>query len=107
MNNHNPIKKRIEELRKEEKIYILFYERFLLEGTQVGLGRTLTSMRYTGDRFTDYGVEPPKVIEINGSVVCSNLEKMFEVLRWDAQFVKKWQEMEMIMVSVLNVEIKH
>ena len=79
------IRKRIEELRKENKTYILFYERYLLEGEQVGLGRTLTSMRYTGNRFTDYGVEPPKVIEIDGSVVCSNLEKMFEeIKKWNA-----------------------
>ena len=78
MNNHNPIKKRIEELRKEEKTYILFYERFLLEGRQVGLLRAKELMEYIGDRFTDYGVEPPKMIEIDGSVVCSDLEKLFE-----------------------------
>ena len=33
------IKKRIEELRKENKTYIMFNERYLLEGEQVGLGR--------------------------------------------------------------------
>lgn len=79
MTNHNPIKKRIEELRKEEKTYILFYDRFLLEGTQVGLGRKGDEMEYIGDRFIDYGVESPKVIEVDGSIVCSNLEKLFEV----------------------------
>ena len=78
MTNHNPIKKRIEELRKEEKTYILFYDRFLLEGRQVGLLRAKELMEYIGDRFSDYGVEPPKVIEIDGSVVCSDLEKLFE-----------------------------
>ena len=81
MTNHNPIKKRIEELRKEGKTYIMFNERFLLEGIQVGLGRRGDKMEYIGDRFTDYGVEPPKIIKINGSVICSDLEKIFEVLR--------------------------
>ena len=78
MTNHNQIKRRIEELRKEGKTYIMFNERFLLEGTQVGLGRKGDEMEYIGDRFTDYGVEPPKVIEIKDNVVCSNLEKLFE-----------------------------
>ena len=78
MNNHNPIKKRIEELRKEKKTYILFEERYLLEGVGVGLSRDSENLEYIGDRFTDYGVEPPKVIEIDGSVVCSDLEKLFE-----------------------------
>jgi len=79
MNNHNQIRKRIEELRRENKTYIMFYERFLLEGAQVGLGRKGDEMEYIGNRFIDYGVEPPKVIEIDGSVICSNLEKLFEV----------------------------
>ena len=79
MNNHNQIKKRIEELRKENKTYIMFNERYLLEGEQVGLGRVGEQMEYIGDRFTDYGVEPPKVVEVDGSVVCSSLEKLFEV----------------------------
>jgi len=81
MTNHNQIKKRIEELRKEKKTYILFEERYLLEGIQIGLSRKGDEMEYMGDKFIDFGVEPPKVIEINGSVVCSNLEKLFEVLR--------------------------
>jgi len=79
MNNHNPIKKRIEELRKENKTYIIFNERYLLEGEQVGLGRVGESMRYIGDRFTDYGVEPPKVIEIKDCTTTSDLEKLFGV----------------------------
>ena len=79
MNNHNQIKKRIEELRKENKTYIMFNERYLLEGEQVGLGRIGEQMEYIGDRFTDYGVEPPKVVEVDGSVVSSDLEKLFEV----------------------------
>ena len=79
MNNHNQIKKRIEELRKENKTYIMFNERYLLEGEQVGLGRVGEQMEYIGDRFTDYGVEPPKVVEVDGSIVSSSLEKLFEV----------------------------
>jgi len=79
MNNRTQIAKRIFELRKENKTYILFYERFLLEGIQVGLGRVGDSVEYIGDRFSDYGVEPPKVIDVDGSVVSSNLEKLFEV----------------------------
>ena len=79
MTNNPPIKKRIEELRKENKTYIMFDGRFLLEGEQVGLGRVGMDIEYIGDRFTDYGVEPPKVIEIDESVVCSDLEKLFEV----------------------------
>ena len=75
---NNQIRKRIDELRKENKTYIMFNERYLLEGKQIGLGRVGEQMEYTGDRFTDYGVEPPKVIEIDGSVVCSDLEKLFE-----------------------------
>jgi len=73
------IKKRIEELRKENKTYIMFNERYLLEGEQVGLGRVGEQMEYIGDRFTDYGVEPPKVVEVDGSIVSSSLEKLFEV----------------------------
>ena len=73
------IKKRIAELKVENKTYIMFNERYLLEGEQVGLGRVGEQMEYIGDRFTDYGVEPPKIVEIDGSIVSSSLEKLFEV----------------------------
>ena len=68
---------------------IMFNERYLLEGEQVGLGRVGEQMEYIGDKFTDYGVEPPKVIEIKDSVVCSNLEKLFEeIKRWVKKLLK-------------------
>jgi hypothetical protein len=80
-NTRQQIDKRIRELQREEKTYILFEERFLLEGTQVALSRDGNNLRYMGERFTDYGVEPPLVIEMKDSITCSDLEKIFSAVK--------------------------